>query len=132
MMTNFENITAPLNDIERKAAEIIAKGMLSHVGADHSVTASTIANGMAKNFADMRIVDARGVVRPYLTGPRIRKIMNYIRRNHLCRFLIASSDGYYLATDSNEVCKYIKSLDERIEAIQAMQNALKQELQTTH
>lgn len=129
-MTGFEKETAPLNDIERRAAYIIAQSMRYHVGPDKAVTSSSIAQGLADHNEDMRITDAQGKTKPYLNGARLRKIMNYIRRNHLCKYLLANSDGYYLARSSEEVARYLQSLDERIQAIQATRDALKYELQT--
>ena len=128
-MTNFENITEPLNDLERSAATVIAKTMRQYyVGAENACTASKIGTGMANTFPELRYTDAKGNIRPYLTDVRIRKIMNYILRNHLVRYLIASSNGYYVARNASEVCKYIQSLEERIDAINAMKQALKDEL----
>ena len=130
-MTNFEKETEPLNELEKRAAYQIAETMrVFHIGRQNAVTADSIGMGMARTYPEMRITDCAGKTQPYLTGVRIRKIMNFIRRNHLVRFLIASGNGYYIAETSDEVAKYIKSLDERIEAINVMKHALICDLNT--
>jgi len=121
MIFGFENETAPLNDIEKKAAKIIAGQMVQwHTGSDKSVTAQQISNGMAQCFADFR--DGNG--RPYLNGARVRKIVNYIRTSGLCPRLIASSKGYYVSNDRNELNEYITGLYARANAIKAVANAM--------
>lgn len=120
MITGFEIETAPLNDIEMDAAGLIAHYMQQgHIGIERAVTGQTIAEGMARNYAKFR--DTKG--RPYLTGARIRKIMNYIRM-YKYPFILASSKGYYISTDKSEIEEYAASLRARAKAIEAVANRL--------
>jgi prefoldin subunit 5 len=43
--------------------------------------------------------------------------------------LVASGNGYYVATEAEEVEHYIQSLDGRIEAMEAVRDALQEQLQ---
>ena len=50
--------------------------------------------------------------------PRIRKLIFFIRQNNLVPKLIASSKGYWVATNKQEVEVWIESLKSRISALQ--------------
>lgn len=120
MIFGFEQETAPLNDVEKSAAQVIATCMQqAHVGAERAVTAQHICNALA-NWPQYR--DAKG--RPYLNGARIRKIVNHIRLTGACPGLLANSKGYYVSTDREEVQAYIDSLKERANAIYAVANKM--------
>ena len=124
MLFGFEEQTAPLNDIELNAANIIADCLSRHhVGRGNAVTGAHIGNSLAQYAVEFR--DQKG--RAYLTGPRIRKIINYIRSNGMCPRLIASSNGYYVSNDRDEIDAYITSLRERASAITAIANKLENE-----
>jgi hypothetical protein len=58
-----------------------------------------------------------------LTGARLRKIVNYIRANSLMP-IIATSSGYYVSHDKEEILKQIKSLNERANSIINCANGL--------
>lgn len=70
-----------------------------------------------------------------IDGPRVRKIINYIRLAGLSTNLIATSKGYKISTDAEEVRQYIKSLTDRIDSIsavrQVMIDGLNQKVTTT-
>jgi hypothetical protein len=57
-------------------------------------------------------------------GPRIRKIVNHIRRSGMVPCLIATSQGYKVATSRGEVLEYLHSLEGRLAAIAAVKRAL--------
>lgn len=57
-------------------------------------------------------------------GPRIRKIVNHIRRSGMVPCLIATSQGYKIATSRSEVLEYLHSLEGRLAAIAAVKRAL--------
>lgn len=58
-----------------------------------------------------------------LNGVRMRKILNYIRTHRMLKgVLIAGKRGYKLTFDADEVRKYLKSLDYRIEAQQYLRD----------
>lgn len=135
MITNFETQTAPLNEKELEAANIIGHFLMkSHVGKNKVVTAKQIGEGMAKTYERFRIIDKNGDIKPYLTGERIRKIIFYLRTNDIVPLLLGTSNGYYVADKSNpiEIRDCIRSLKERVAAqymsINSLERQLKKEL----
>ena len=62
-----------------------------------------------------------------MTGPRIRKIVHYIRVQHLVRNLMASSKGYYIETDRSKILEYKESLRRREAAIKAVRDSFEEE-----
>lgn len=121
MIIGFEDLTYDLTEIEQQVLlPIIIRGLLKKNGKEHAVTNKSIVAGMEK----------RGYK---ITDIRVRKIINYIRVKNLIPGLLASSKGYYVSTDPQEVAKYIQSLRERnnqveriIEVMQQYLNTLKQ------
>ncbi|MCP3682096.1 MAG: hypothetical protein GY861_05335, partial [bacterium] len=59
--------------------------------------------------------------------PRLRKIVNYIRTNALLP-LIATSNGYYVSEDTDEIKKQVESLEQRSRQIQRSADGLKKYL----
>lgn len=55
---------------------------------------------------------------------RVRKVINYIRNKGLIPCLIASSKGYYIATDAKEITDYEDSLKGRESAIRRIRLSL--------
>ena len=121
MITGFEQETAPLNEIELRAAEIISYCLnKGHVGNTKAVTAQHICNALAQQDARFRTEGGK----PYLNGARVRKIMNHLRTSKICPRLIANSKGYYISNDHNEITEYIISLRARAAAINAVADAM--------
>lgn len=112
MIEGFETETAALSEREKDMVALFVEGFKNHVGANRAVTAGKIAGG----------VEAKTGI--FLSGPRVRKIINHIRLHGLVPNLIATSRGYYVATSQREIIVYIRSLDQRIGAIQAIRNSL--------
>lgn len=125
MINKFENETAPLNDIERSAAAIIASALYKfHIGEEKAVNAQHICNSLAERFPQYRTTKQT----PYLTGARIRKIINHIRINNLCPNVVASSKGYYVSNNAQEMQEYVQSLRQRAAAINAVADALNMQM----
>jgi len=121
MINKFENETAPLNKIELSAAAIIASALYKfHIGEEKAVNAQHICNSLAERFPQYRTTKQT----PYLTGARIRKIINHIRINNLCPNVVASSKGYYVSNNAQELQEYVQSLRQRAAAINAVADAL--------
>jgi hypothetical protein len=59
-----------------------------------------------------------------IDAPRLRKVINHIRTNDLIPGLIATSEGYFLAEDEQELMDYEDSLRGREEAIKAVRLAI--------
>ena len=109
MITNFEEITKDLSEEEKKLLPILIKGFRLH-GIDDPIKAPDIIQKLSE----------KGIK---LTGARLRKLTNLIRSAGILP-LIATSNGYYVTVDKQEVQKQIKSLTERAEAIMAAAKGL--------
>lgn len=112
MITNFEQLTHELNEYERDILRpLIVKGLSTKIGKRQAITNKAICKAMKGAGHN-------------LNDTRLRKIVHDIRVKGTLPFLIATSKGYYLATNRTEVAKYIKSLSERISSINDIRQAL--------
>ncbi len=112
MIKGFSNETSPLNDYElRVLLPVILAGLKNKQGKRNAVTNGYII-GRLKQLGYR--IDA----------PRLRKIINHIRTNDLIPGLIATSEGYFLAEDEQELMDYEDSLRGREEAIKAVRLAI--------
>jgi hypothetical protein len=105
MITGFDE-TMELTDDEMRLVPIIVKRFNDKKGKEHIVTNEQIRKGLKFNL-DIDI-----------TEPRIRKIIQYIRVKNLLIGLIATSKGYFLATDSAEVEAWLLTMEQRKRAIE--------------
>lgn len=108
MITNFENITFELNEIERDLVPIFVRALERKIGKENAITNSEIIKGIQKAYSIK------------LTGARVRKIIQYIRITGKVERLIASSKGYYVSNDKQELNDYIESLMQRAEQIEML------------
>lgn len=116
MVTGFEKETHELTDYEtNKVVPAIVRKIKHNYGAKRAVTGKVI----------IRELDGMGMK---TTAPRLRKMINYIRINNLVYNLVASSKGYYIANSPAECRRFIKSLDERANAIILVRDAMKYQL----
>lgn len=58
------------------------------------------------------------------SSARVRKVINYIRNHGIIPCLIATSKGYYIATDAKEITDYEESLRGRVSAIHKMRQSI--------
>jgi hypothetical protein len=113
MINGFNKQTAPLNDYEKKILlPELVRGLSRKHGKRNQITSGKIIEGM--RGAGYR-----------LDGPRLRKLINHIRTKGLILCLVSNSDGYYIATSADEVDDCIASIQGRIDAQQAIIDALK-------
>ena len=115
MINGFEEYTKELNKDEIKMLPIIAKGLNKKRGEKLAVTNEQIATGMKS-------------VGHKIGSARVRKLINVIRRYSLVNFLIATSKGYYVASERKQVVDYIESLKQREEAINQVRTSLEKQL----
>ena len=108
---NFEEYTHDLTEYELSLVPKFVNSFQSKTGKDNAVTSKVIEEKM---FAAGHKV----------SGPRIRKIVNYIRNMGLVQGLVASSSGYYITTDKKEVEDYIESLEGREGAIRVVREGM--------
>lgn len=110
MINGFEEETAPLTDYEKTLVKHFVKGLENRK--------DPVSNtNMIKGLKLMGIKD--------ITPARVRKIINYIRMNHIVRNLVASSKGYYVENDPKKLKEYINSLHQRADAILAVARSYK-------
>lgn len=108
MITNFEHITSELTQQELELIPILVKGFHKH-RKENPILARDIVRRM--NI----YLEARNYQGTF-TEARLRKCVNFIRTNAILP-LMATSNGYYISWDSDEIYSQIQSLEERANSI---------------
>lgn len=112
MISGFEEYTSELTKEElRSATQVVA--MLHFSSKENPITSAQISREL-------------GWRRLQNHGARVRKIINWIRLKKIVPNLVASSRGYYRTNDPQEIERYVKSLRQRIEAIEAVIESFEQ------
>ena len=106
MINDFEDITYELTEDELNKVPLLIKGLSLRTGKDMAVSGSLICKKMN------------------LKGPRLRKIINYIRINNLHNGLCSCGKGYYTANTLEELEGCLISLKQRIASQVKILNAL--------
>jgi hypothetical protein len=106
MITNFEEITEELTQEELALIPFIVNAFKKYT-KEEPIKATDIVSKFLKSEHSQKIT---------MTQPRLRKMVNYIRTNALLP-LIATSNGYYVSTDKEEIEKQILSLTQRANSI---------------
>jgi len=110
MITTFEEQTHPLTDYELKTLlPLMIQGFTTKIGVSKCVTNPQICKALKNKGFEVN-------------EPRIRKLVFYIRQRNLVPNLIASSKGYWIATDRKEVDTWVDSLKSRIDALKETLN----------
>ena len=112
MITNFEEITAPLSKDEKELL-LCVYDVIKEINVKNPIKAPQLIQRVKQITGKEKFPQAR-----------LRKIINFIRSNGLLP-VIATSNGYYLSYEINEILKEIKSLNERAEAIKYASDGLK-------
>lgn len=130
MVTGFEKRTKPLTTIEvNTLVPYIVKRLAYNKGVENAVKARTIIealNAKEFNYTDPKSKKLKVVK---VTGPRFRQMIHYIRVQGLIKHLIATSNGYYVATKKEDLEKYIRSLIERRNSFEEVRAAMQRQLQ---
>jgi hypothetical protein len=116
MITNFENYTNELTDQEMEILPIVIHGFRAYK-KNNPIKAQLIVTRM-NNYLQENGYKIR------LNGPRLRKLVNYIRSNSLIP-LIATSQGYFTTDCKETIINQIQSLNERANSIERCANGLK-------
>lgn len=104
MIKGFDRETQPLTEYEIGVLlPLLVKGLQTKLGRENAVTNKHIVNAL------------KGACK--LNEARVRKIINNIRTNDLVPGLIATSEGYFIATTEAELLEYEESLKGREDAI---------------
>lgn len=108
MIKNFEHETQPLTEYEEGTLlPLFIAGLKTKVGKERSVTNAEI----------VKALKSQGYK---IDGARVRKIINHVRIKGLVQGLIATSEGYYIATSAKDLAEYEESLKGREDAIRAV------------
>ncbi len=117
MINGFTNETKPLSDYELYIlTPNIVRGLSMKIGKGRAIKNSEIC-------AKMRMAGYR------IDSARLRKVINHIRVNDLLPGVIATSDGYYIATTKQGMADYISSLESRERAIHQVSVALRKQME---
>jgi hypothetical protein len=105
MIVTFEEITYELDEYEiNKILPVVLSGLKTKIGKDNAVDSTHI----------VKVLKGRGLK---ITDARLRKVIHYIRQERLITNLIATSQGYFIANDIEQLKTYAKSLKQRISSI---------------
>ena len=116
MINGFTNETKPLSEYERDTlTPIVVRGLSMKFGKERAIKNSEIC-------AKMRMAGYK------IDNARLRKVINHIRVNALLPGVIATSEGYYIATTKTEMAEYIASLESRESAIHEVSVALRKQM----
>lgn len=116
MINGFEEETKPLDDFERSLLMPFKKSFERKIGKENAITSAEIIKGIEKSYGKK------------LGGARIRKIINHLRTEGIVRKLVASSKGYYIANNQDELLEYCTSLEQRSREIMRVAKALRSQL----
>ncbi|HCW07351.1 MAG TPA: hypothetical protein DGG95_08305 [Cytophagales bacterium] len=105
MIEGFEEYTAELTDKEIPICNRIAAGLKNRIGKENAITNLEIRQRLSK---EGMIVSDAGV----------RKIVEYIRQNNIVPKVCSTSKGYFVAKNNEELSAWIKSMKQRIGAMQ--------------
>lgn len=100
MINGFEEITYELTQKEKELLSGFVNSFKKKIGKENAIKSAEIV----AIYQQMNIP---------MSGARVRKMVNYIRRNRLVINLIATSKGYYIENDSKKLDEYIESLRQR-------------------
>ena len=110
MITNFETLTNELTEIEMQMLDRLVIGFKNYTKSNPIKEPDIVKRFNERNNTK-------------LTGVRLRKLVNHIRTNGIIP-LIATSKGYYVSYDEEEIKNQIKSLKQRASSIENCANGL--------
>lgn len=115
MKNELKKRTQPLNNYEQNVLlPILMKGLKMKRGMMNAVTNKQIIHGLR----------AHGL---RTNEKNLCKLINYIRINDLVAGLMASSTGYYIASNEQELIKYENSLLNREVKIRKVRMSIKRQ-----
>ena len=115
-MKNFEEITHEITDEEKQIAEDLCQILKKKTGKNNALTNKDLRLHLEVSF------------NKHVTGPRLRKVIQFIRLNGLLNGLIATSSGYWITEDPEELNSWIESMKERENAVRASRQAGERDL----
>ncbi len=109
MLKGYEEITFELTDKEKLLVPVIITGISKRKGKENAITGSKICKAIN------------------IDGPRLRKIISYIRINDLVFGLCSGINGYFVASNIKELNECLISLKQRIAAQVKVLNSLEKQ-----
>jgi len=120
MIRTFEEYTSEMSSDEKEfIMPALIKILAVSIGRKNAVTNMEIINSINYLLKDDSIKTC---------GPRIRHMIHVLRVSHTIPFLVASSKGYHISNDTEEIETYIGSIDDRLRSIYALRRALKHQV----
>jgi hypothetical protein len=111
MIEGFEEITYELKPAELEAVPVFIRGFSKKLGKENAISAREICASLHDRY-------------PWISEPRVRKIVNYIRNTGQLPGLLACGSGYYVSDDVKEMEAYCRSLSQRINAIEQVRKVV--------
>lgn len=112
MLEGFTQETAPLNCYESETVlPELVKLLRTKYGKYNAVTNGYIIASLKSTITTSR--------NKKIGEARVRKLINHIRTNDLIPGLMATSEGYFIASSAAELAEYEESLKSREDAIRA-------------
>ena len=115
MIINWEKYTHEMTNKEKLMVPRVIQGIVKRIGKKNAITNARICQQLTKEGHKV-------------SGPRLRKIFNFIRSEAIVKNIVATSDGYFIATTQEEINDYIESIYARSNAILRNLNGIDKEL----
>lgn len=119
MITNFEEITADLNESDRVYEPIVFRLLRQHVGPKTAIKSPALVQQV-----NDEINTRYGSQHKKFSDVRLRKIINYYRSHGVCP-VCSTSDGYFITFENKVLQSQVKSLEERANGILIAAKGLK-------
>lgn len=123
MIEDFKEFTDELNDYERnELLPLFIRCLSNHVGKESAITNKTMCDSLLSHGYTS------------ISGARVRKIINFIRRHNLVpRLCACGNGGYYVCNDIEEYAHYLVGLRARRNSIdEVLQMMLEHENMTEY
>ena len=115
MIINFEHHTKEISQNEKTYMRYILSRLSQNIGEQSAAKSGDICAAVSKRFN----IDFKGA--------RLRKIINYARRNYLTLYPIASTQkGYFIEKDPEKIKLFIESMRQRAREINAVADKVEQ------
>lgn len=119
MLINFEEYTRDLTSKDIREIKLVAELLSKATSPEKAITNKSIRISLFVNKETL------------IKDSKIRKIIHWIRSRHMIKRVIATSKGYYIATNDEEFIKWIRSMEQRRNSLQEVIDAANDELDGT-
>lgn len=130
MIRNFEEYTSELSEDEANfIMPRLLKILALAIGKEKAITNKRIVRDINIDHP-CEDIDAMTGHRKWIktSEPRIRHMIHILRVSDAIPFLIATSHGYYISNDKEEIVNYMGSIDDRLRSIYDIRRCLKRQI----